>query len=144
MLVTTNNQLTTEPCWLGVFFSFSSVNMAGSPIPTILGVLVRGWNELFVSGSSLYARSNVSNKSEIFLILTLVSSSLEVRSEASLASVMERKRKIVSQKCYYRTEQEAKSKMKARRKILFLQNLCDFYVLWKRLNCVCSMFYLAD
>ena len=118
--------------------------MAGSPIPTILGVLVRGWNELFVSGSSLYARSNVSNKSEIFLILTLVSSSLEVRSEASLASVMERKRKIVSQKCYYRTEQEAKSKMKARRKILFLQNLCDFYVLWKRLNCVCSMFYLAD
>ena len=99
--------------------------MEGSPTPTILGVLVRGWKELFVSSdSSLWATSYVSNMSEIFLILTLVSSSLEVRSEACLFSVIERKRKIVSQKCFtthiYKTEQELKAQqMKAKRKILF-------------------------
>ena len=38
----------------------------------------------------------MSNMSEIFLILTLVSSSLEVRSEACLFSVIERKREVVS------------------------------------------------
>ena len=124
--------------------------MEGSPTPTILGVLVRGWKELFVSDSSLYAPSYVSNMSEIFLILTLVSSSLEVRSEACLFSVIERKRKIVSQKCFtthiYKTDNKKLSSTDESKKkdSVLTKILCAFYVLGQSRNCVCSMFYLTD
>ena len=87
--------------------------------------------------------------SEIFLILTLVSSSLEVRSEACLFSVIERKRKIVSQKCFTtyiqdRTRIKSSTDESKKKDSVLTKILCDFYVLEQSRNSVCSMFYLTD
>ena len=87
--------------------------------------------------------------SEIFLILTLVSSSLEVRSEACLFSVIERKRKIVSQKCFTtyiqdRTRIKSSTDESKKKDSVLTKILCDFYVLEQSRNIVCSMFYLTD
>ena len=90
-------QLTTEVSEVALMTSSFNTRRP----TTTFGVLVLEWYEMLESDSSspavesLYDPSHVLNKSEIFLMRTLVSSSLEVRSEPFFSEI-ERKRQVVS------------------------------------------------